>query len=46
MITPKLEVLAKMVIERILEVKAIKVLVGKQYKPIDKEDEIIFHIDI
>lgn len=46
MITPKLEHLAKLVVEKILEVKAIKILIGKNKKPIDKENEIIFHIDI
>lgn len=32
--------------EKVLETKSIKVCVGKEKKPIDKDDEIIFHIDI
>tara|TARA_R110000868_G_scaffold56650_7_gene175201 strand:- start:93 stop:224 length:132 start_codon:yes stop_codon:yes gene_type:complete len=31
---------------QLTEYKVIKVLVGKHKKPIDKKDEIIFHIDI
>lgn len=31
---------------KVLEVKKIKVVVGKEKKPIDKQDEIIFWIDI
>jgi len=32
--------------QRILETKTIKVAIGREKRPIDKEDEIIFHIDI
>jgi hypothetical protein len=32
--------------EKVIEVKKIKVLVGKNKKPLPKEGEIIFHIDI
>lgn len=32
--------------EKILEVKIIKICIGKEKRPIDKENEIIFHIDI
>ena len=32
--------------EKILEVKAVKVVIGANKKPIDKPDVIIFHIDI
>lgn len=31
--------------EKILEVKKVKVCIGKDKKPIPKDDEIIFHID-
>ena len=31
---------------QLVEYKVIKVLVGKNKKPVDKPDEIIFHIDI
>lgn len=32
--------------QKILETKSIKVCIGKDKKPIDKEEDIIFHIDI
>ena len=32
--------------EEIFDVRVVKVAVGKDKKPIDKPDEIIFHIDI
>ena len=32
--------------EEIFDVRVVKVAVGKEKKPIDKPDEIIFHIDI
>ena len=38
--------LLKQAVEQVLEIKKVKVLVGKHKKPIDKPDEIIFHIDI
>lgn len=31
---------------KILEVKSVLVLVGKEKKPVDRNDAIIFHIDI
>ncbi len=30
----------------ILEVKKVQIVIGKEKKPIDKPDVIIFHIDI
>jgi hypothetical protein len=32
--------------EQILEVKAVKIVIGKNKKPIDRPDIIIFHVDI
>lgn len=32
--------------KEILDIKVVKIVVGKHKKPIDKPDEIIFHIDI
>ena len=32
--------------KEILETKTVKIVIGKHKKPIDKPDEIIFHIDI
>jgi hypothetical protein len=32
--------------DKILEIKVVKLVIGKEKKPIDKPDEIIFHIDI
>jgi hypothetical protein len=32
--------------EKILEVKAVKIVIGEKKKPIDRPDVIIFHIDI
>jgi len=36
----------KKICEQVLEVKTIKIVIGRHKRPIDKEDEIIFHIDI
>ena len=33
-------------IDNALEVKVVKICVGKHKRPIDKKEEIIFHIDI
>lgn len=33
-------------VEQILEIKVVKVLVGKKKKPKDNDNELIFHIDI
>lgn len=32
--------------EKIIETKEVLVLVGKNKKPVDRDDAIIFHIDI
>ena len=32
--------------EKILEMKVIKIAIGRNKRPIDKQNEIIFHIDI
>ncbi len=32
--------------EKILEVKKVQIVVGKDKKPIDRDDVIIFHVDI
>lgn len=32
--------------EKVLEVKTVKIVIGAEKRPIDKQDEIIFHIDI
>lgn len=32
--------------QEILEVRVVKIVVGKHRKPVDREDTIIFHVDI
>lgn len=42
--TPKQRVLK--IAEEVLEVKKVQIVIGADKKPIDKDDVIIFHIDI
>lgn len=44
--TKSVKQLAAELAQKLLEIKKVLVLIGKNKKPVDKDDAIIFHIDI